>query len=672
MPSLMSALNETNVPIDSGTTPIKFDPFQETTFLTGDKFGANTIDNELDSSQQIPFGQYIFQRILTAGTKSIFGVPGDFNLPLLEYLYEPTLVEQGLRWIGNCNELNSAYAADGFSRYSNKIGCVITTYGVGELSALNGIAGAFAENVKVLHIVGVAREKDSRPNSSNGKQNLHHLLPNLIDSNFTGPNHKVYYEMIKDRVSCSTEWLDDITTACDQVDKVIKDIYKFSKPGYIFVPVDFVNKMVSINNLINEPTISMNDCLSKPSQIMINEITELICQWIYQSENPAIIGDVLVDRYGASKSLNDLIENLQVWNFSTVNGKSIINESNPFYMGLYNGDEGAKCVIDRFMKCDLVLNFGVDSNEINHGHYTFHYKKNANVIEFHPNYIRFRETSTGKEKLIKDINFVFILEHLLSTLDYSKINFKYDPTVKSYSSREVYPTLSPQLEQETNINVDHLARVIPSLFNPGDILVSETGSFYFAIRDMVFPNQFKYMAQGFYLSIGTALPAAFGVGIAMQDYPRCHITDDSIDPDYIPRLILFEGDGAAQMTIQEMTSMLRFQTPIELFIWNNDGYTVERAICGPTRSYNDIMAWNWTKLFEAFGDTNNKYTINTIIESKSKLAWKLKQLKNNKDRNMIELIEVKLGVLDYPKQLHSMVKAANHKIKMELLEEQGL
>ena len=31
---------------------------------------------------------------------------------------------------------------------------VVTTYGVGELSALNGIAGAYAEVLPVIHIVG--------------------------------------------------------------------------------------------------------------------------------------------------------------------------------------------------------------------------------------------------------------------------------------------------------------------------------------------------------------------------------------------------------------------------------------------------------------------------------------------------------------------------------------
>lgn len=620
------------------------------------------------STKWIPFGQYLFQRIITAGTKSIFGVPGDFNLPLLEYLYKPSLVKQGLRWIGNCNELNAAYSADGFSRYSNKIGCIITTYGVGELSAINGIAGAFAENVKILHIVGVANERDSRPNTSNSRQNLHHLVPRLKDANFIGPNHKVYYEMVKDKVSCSTEWLDDINTACDKVDKVIKDIYRYSKPGYIFVPADFTNQIVRVDNLINEPSISMRDCLNRPSVTTVNEITDVICNWIYQSKTPAIIGDVLVDRYGANKELNSFIKQTQIWNFSTVNGKSIIDETNPYYMGLYNGDEGASCVIERFLQCDLILNFGIDANEINHGHYTFKYKKDARIIELHPEYIRFVETDTNTEKIIKDIHFVFILEELIKKINPTFLNFQYDSKVKAYTSQEVYPDIENVDSEEQNITVDHLTKAISTFFNPGDVVVSETGAIYFAFRDLIFPNQLKYVAQGFYLSIGTALPAAFGIGIAMQDYPRYHITDDTVPKDYTPRLILFEGDGSAQMTVQEMTSMLRYQVPIELFIWNNNGYTVERAICGPTRSYNDIMPWNWTKLFEAFGDTDCQYTVSTLIETKSKLAWKMKQLKNKKQRDNIELMEVQLGVLDYPKQLQSMVTAAKVRQRLEMLE----
>ncbi|CAI4057468.1 hypothetical protein SUVZ_02G4930 [Saccharomyces uvarum] len=612
-----------------------------------------------NQSATMPFGEYIFRRLFSIGTKSVFGVPGDFNLSLLEYLYAPSVESDGLKWVGTCNELNAAYAADGYSRYSNKIGCLITTYGVGELSALNGIAGSFAENVKVLHIVGVAKSMDSRSNNFK-ERNLHHLVPRLHDSNFKGPNHKVYHDMIKDNVACSVAYLEDIETACDQVDAVIRDIYRYSKPGYIFVPADFPDMSVRLDNLINVPHISQQDCITSPTETHLFNMIDMITTWMYSSKTPAILGDVLTDRYGVSDVLNKLIYASKIWNFSTVMGKSVIDESNPSYMGQYNGKEGLKQVYEHFESCDLILHFGVDINEINNGHYSFTYKPNAKIIQFHPNYIRFVDTRYGEEQIFEGVNFVPVLQELYQRIDVSRLSLKYDPSVTPYTN-ETMKLKDPANDQSTDITQIHLQKVIPKFLNPGDVVVCETGSFQFSVRDFAFPTQLKYISQGFFLSIGMALPAALGVGIAMQDHPDTHINGGNIDEGYKPRLILFEGDGAAQMTIQELSTILKFHIPIEIVIWNNNGYTIERAIMGPTRSYNDIMSWKWTKLFEAFGDFDGKYTNNTVIETTAKLALKLKDLKNSSTRDRIELLEVKLGVLDFPEQLRCMVEAAAFK-----------
>lgn len=86
----------------------------------------------------------------TNGYPTSFGVPGDFNLSYLEQVE----ADPQLEFIGNCNELNAAYAADGYARI-NGFSALATTYGVGDLSAINGIAGAYAENVPLIHISGI-------------------------------------------------------------------------------------------------------------------------------------------------------------------------------------------------------------------------------------------------------------------------------------------------------------------------------------------------------------------------------------------------------------------------------------------------------------------------------------------------------------------------------------
>ena len=94
-------------------------------------------------------GDYLLDRLVDCGIDRLFGVPGDYNLQFLDSV----IAQQSLGWVGCANELNAAYAADGYARIKGA-GALLTTYGVGELSALNGVAGSYAEHVPVLHIVG--------------------------------------------------------------------------------------------------------------------------------------------------------------------------------------------------------------------------------------------------------------------------------------------------------------------------------------------------------------------------------------------------------------------------------------------------------------------------------------------------------------------------------------
>ena len=94
-------------------------------------------------------GNYLLDRLAELGVNHLFGVPGDFNLQFLD----DVLAHPDISWVGNANELNAGYAADGYARIRG-VGALLTTYGVGELSAINATAGSYAENVPVIHIVG--------------------------------------------------------------------------------------------------------------------------------------------------------------------------------------------------------------------------------------------------------------------------------------------------------------------------------------------------------------------------------------------------------------------------------------------------------------------------------------------------------------------------------------
>jgi len=92
---------------------------------------------------------YLLTRLAQASLISVFGVPGDGSLGLLDAV----AAQPGLNWIAMATEQGAACAAGSYARLRG-IGAVVTTSGAGELSAMSAIAGAYAGSVPVVHIVG--------------------------------------------------------------------------------------------------------------------------------------------------------------------------------------------------------------------------------------------------------------------------------------------------------------------------------------------------------------------------------------------------------------------------------------------------------------------------------------------------------------------------------------
>jgi hypothetical protein len=85
-------------------------------------------------NRRMKIGDFLLRRLKEAGVRHLFGVPGDYNLELLQQLQDTG----ALKWIGTCSELNASYAADGYARL-NGLGALLVTNGVGALSAINGV-----------------------------------------------------------------------------------------------------------------------------------------------------------------------------------------------------------------------------------------------------------------------------------------------------------------------------------------------------------------------------------------------------------------------------------------------------------------------------------------------------------------------------------------------------
>ena len=161
---------------------------------------------------------YLLDRLAELGLDRMFGVPGDYTLGLLDHV----IAHDHVTWTGCTNELNAGYAADGYGRLRG-IAAVCTTFGVGELSAINAIAGSYAEHVPVVHVVGApvsVAQREARP--------VHHTLG---DGRFT------YFMDMHAEITCARAALTPENAAAE-IDRVLVSVRDAHLPGYLLLPAD--------------------------------------------------------------------------------------------------------------------------------------------------------------------------------------------------------------------------------------------------------------------------------------------------------------------------------------------------------------------------------------------------------------------------------------------------
>lgn len=188
---------------------------------------------------KITIGSFILQQLHTLNVDRIYGVPGDYNLSLLELLES----DDRLAFIGNCNELNAAYAADGYARMKGA-GALIVTYGVGDLAALSGIAGAYAESSPVICIAGTPPL-----HAMKNHQLLHHTLG---DGNFDNVMN-CFKQFTVAQALITPE------NAAQEIPRVISRAWIEKKPVYLQLPSDICDVEIEITAAAAAPQLPASD-----------------------------------------------------------------------------------------------------------------------------------------------------------------------------------------------------------------------------------------------------------------------------------------------------------------------------------------------------------------------------------------------------------------------------
>ena len=343
-----------------------------------------------------------------------------------------------------------------------------------------------------------------------------------------------------------------------EIVRVLKVFVKEKKPVYIAVPLDIAVMEISDRDTKYEWQSDEENLRTAASKIAAK---------INNSENPVILGDVLVKRLDARLEYIQYVEKsgIPVTNF--LMGTNLIGMNYEKYLGGYFSKFANPTSQKYINETDCLIAIGPVYTDLNAFGFNLPYKINDHIAIY--------GTYTYVEGTRYDnIKMSDILEAVTKLIDKKDIKIEkpqigyevLEPEEKALTSSYIYPRLQEFIKDN-------------------DIVIAETGIIPHGVALMKLPYNTELQTQTLWGSIGWATPATLGVCIAK---PKS-------------RVILITGEGSHQLTAMEVGNMLRRGIKPIIIVLNNKGYTIERVLSNsPDDKFNDIMQMNYSKFARVF------------------------------------------------------------------------
>jgi indolepyruvate decarboxylase len=486
-------------------------------------------------------GDFLLRRLQEAGIRHLFGVPGDYNLELLQQLQDTG----ALKWVGTCNELNSPYAADGYARL-NGLGALLVTNGVGPLSAINGVGGSYSEHVPVICIAGSIPLR-----SIDRSQGMHHTMADGGWDHFLD----AYAHVTTAQARLTPR------NAAAEIDRLILAAWREKLPVYMELPSDIAYLDIEVPT---DPLV-LAEPFSAPERL--RSCVGAITTRLTEATSPAILVDADADRFGVASELMELAEKMQA-PVAVINAaKAVIDETFPHYVGVYNGKASEPHAREAVETSDCLLAIGYRPIEVTTD--DFSASLPANTI-----HARGYSVDVGGDNY-QGVTLKEVLKGVIDAV----------PRSTNRAPRQVAPAISA-----THAHADGSAKLTQAAYwqamqgylCEGDVLFVDNGT-SFTLLGLKLPPKCTFVGSINWGSIGYSVGALLGTLTAAPE--RRHI--------------LFVGDGSFQVAAQELSTILRHDHKPVIFLING-GYTIERGYLGKDETYNDIANWAYADLPKVF------------------------------------------------------------------------
>ena len=537
---------------------------------------------------------YVIEFLIKNNIDTIFLLSGGFIGPILN-----SISKYNIKYYCLCHEQAAAMAADAYYRIKRKPCCLLITNGPGTTNTITGVVGAYQDSIPIFIISGnvpVEQSIDSQELNLRqlGVQELN-IMP--IIQTFTNYSHSIKKpeELI--------ETLDLAYKKC---------ISGRMGPVWVEIPLDIQNKNFEIleNNIVEQQKIQLIEEIKLDNKIDYN----FILNKINKSCNPLF---VIGNGIWLSKTENlfkEILEKTQIPVVASWLGKDIINNNNPLYVGDIGilGERPANFAIQ---KCDLLIVLGcrLTITQIGYDYKNFSKESYKIMVDIDNNEIE-KKIINIDLKINEDLylflnNLNNVLDQSQSTIESNLFN-NWINKIQYWKNK--YPSYDKDINLEGDVNSYYFAKHLSLIMRPNTTIVTDTGSSSFSIFQSFVINKENtrlFTAAG-QCSMGYGLPAAIGA----------YIADNTKD------IILIAGDGGFQMNLQELQSVIYYNIPVKIFIFNNNGYLAIKLMqqnlfkenyVGSTLN-SGISSPNFVKVAESYGlktfeiNTNNQ--INVIQE----------------------------------------------------------
>jgi indolepyruvate decarboxylase len=494
----------------------------------------------------------------------------------------------------------AGFAADAYARV-NGMGAVCVTYCVGGLSVCNSVAGAYAEKSPVVVIAGSPGLGERVNNPL-----LHHKVRDF----------RTQLEVFEKLCVAGTE-LTNPLTAFHEIDRVLDAAARFKRPVFIEIPRDMVTVVPHITHAFQyQEMVSDSDAVAEAAAEAVRLITA--------SQRPVIIAGVEIHRFGLQDKLLALAEQAGIPIVSTLLGKSVIRETHPLYVGLYEGAMGRETVTQFVEESDCVVLLGTFMTDLNLGIYT------ANLDPAKCIY-----ATSEKLRIHHHHYHGVLLGDFISEVTSRAPSPVRRPIPAALELKPKPFTLMP----DQPITITRLMARLNEQIDNATIVIADTGDALFAATELDTHDRTDFISAAYYTSMGFSVPAALGAQAARPD----------------DRVVVICGDGAFQMTGMELSTIIRHGFAPILIVLDNRGYGTERILHPGDWQYNEIQPWQYCRLPEVLGGGTG-YEVRTEgdLDTALRAAWD--------DQTAASLIQVHLEIGDTSRALDRLAERLGERV----------